>query len=391
MPVTESPELVALFETYTAHADSIGANLTRAAARAEADAPLVLATATHVAIFPGGGRLPSVLGFRLSTGGFKELAAVSHLGPAMGSLVNLRALDPASDAWRQDALRLLAATKIARRANSPELWHRIGVDAYRGREAAIAALLDYGCGLTMRYLEAVLADAAKLNPDFLRREVLEATGGALGATVPFNAVMIATFFLASLDAAHRLMRWFRAERVDWERAMVLICGQQGRPTSGVTWTSNSVAQMILAAADNRLALDRLYIAPLGPTFVVEGTGDLATVQAIEEPARWLWSYTKAIVDLGPTMFAGFPRYAADAAPAPTIAVATVALSEMPRITGPDDMRTMTTRLRLVLEDPRQLLSGCVADYAADQLRRNGNDAQAVTVPGLDGVAYPTDL
>ncbi len=64
-------------------------------------------------------------------------------------------------------------------------------------------MVDYACAITLRYLKAVLADEAKLTPDFLRREYLEAKGGALGATVPFNAVMIAAFFLVALDTAHR--------------------------------------------------------------------------------------------------------------------------------------------------------------------------------------------
>jgi hypothetical protein len=36
-----------------------------------------------LAIFPGGGRPPSVQTFRLSTPGFKELAGISHFGPAV--------------------------------------------------------------------------------------------------------------------------------------------------------------------------------------------------------------------------------------------------------------------------------------------------------------------
>ena len=61
---------------------------------------------------------------------------------------------------------------------------------------------------------------------------------------------------------------------------------------------------------------------------------------------------------------------------------------MPTIHHPGDLRAMVTRLRVVLEDPRQLLSGCVADYAVEQLVAGGNDPARVTVPGLDGVAYP---
>jgi hypothetical protein len=55
------------------------------------------------------------------------------------------------------------------------------------------------------------------------------------------------------------------------------------------------------------------------------------------------------------------------------------------------MLAMVTRLRVVLEDPRQLLSGCVADYAVEQLVANDNDPSRVIVPGLDWVAYPRGL
>ena len=91
------------------------------------------------------------------------------------------------------------------------------------------------------------------------------------------------------------------------------------------------------------------------------------------------------------MFAGYPRYAPEAYAQPVIDDATIELSDMPRILGPDDMRTMVTRLRLVMEDPRQLLSGSVTDYAAEQLRKTANNPAAVVVPGLDGYAYPTGL
>jgi hypothetical protein len=60
---------------------------------------------------------------------------------------------------------------------------------------------------------------------------------------------------------------------------------------------------------------------------------------------------------------------------------------MPAIAGPDDWFAMTSRLRVVLEDPRQLLSGAVTDYAAQQLVEHGNDPTKLTVPGLDGEPY----
>jgi hypothetical protein len=52
---------------------------------------------------------------------------------------------------------------------------------------------------------------------------------------------------------------------------------------------------------------------------------------------------------------------------------------------------MITRMRMVLEDPRQLLSGAVTDFAVDQLIAHDNDPTKVIVPGLTGVDYPTGL
>src|SRR3977135_2324893 len=70
--------LVSLYETYTAGSTSIGADLTRMTVKAGANDPLIVATGTDMAIFPGGGRPPTVQSFRLSTRGFKELAGSVH-------------------------------------------------------------------------------------------------------------------------------------------------------------------------------------------------------------------------------------------------------------------------------------------------------------------------
>jgi hypothetical protein len=63
VPPVQSPELVSLYETYTAGPTSIGADLTRMTVKAGADDPLIVATGTDMAIFPGGGRPPAVQSF----------------------------------------------------------------------------------------------------------------------------------------------------------------------------------------------------------------------------------------------------------------------------------------------------------------------------------------
>ena len=359
MAVTTPPSaLVELFTTYTASPDSIGARYAAAAAEASAGDPLIVATSTDLVLFPGDGVPPEVEPFRLSTRGFKELAAVSHLGPALATLTRMP----------EGAEELLAATRAARAANSEALWRDgIAVAAFAGREAAIADMVDYACALTERVLERALAEPGYLTAAALRRDYLE---GA--RPVPFNRVMVATFFLTGMDIAHRIIAWFDRRDLAWERAMVVIAGQQGRPTAGVTIDTNSVAGVIAAASRGRLPLERLLIAPHAP------------IGAEEREYRQLWASVRATSELGEEMFAGYPRYV-PAATGNVIASGTV--GGLPEIAGPDDWHALTTRLRVVLEDPRQLLSGAVTDYASRQLVAHDNTPSAVIVPGLDGERY----
>ena len=79
--------------------------------------------------------------------------------------------------------------------------------------------------------------------------------------------------------------------------------------------------------------------------------------------------------VGALVFEGYPRYAPGSYEPPVIGKHTRELSEMPRILGPgrhlhNDYASAPCHS---LEDPRQLLSGCVTDYAVEQLRLNGNN------------------
>jgi pimeloyl-ACP methyl ester carboxylesterase len=91
--------------------------------------------------------------------------------------------------------------------------------------------------------------------------------------------------------------------------------------------------------------------------------------------------------LGETMFSRYPPYKAAQNSRSVITPSTTEVSELPQIRGPNDWISMTTRMRVVLEDARQLLSGCVTDFAAEQLRHAGNDPTKVVVPGLDEFDY----
>jgi hypothetical protein len=393
----ESPELVALFATYTASPDSIGAHLAEAAVAAAGQDPLLVVTGTDLVLYPGGGATPRIEPYRLATRGFKELAGISHLGPAVATLARLRELagDPgdAGDAggWRADAARLRDAATAARAASTPSLWRdQLAVRAFAGREEAIAAMIDYSCALTERFLSRALDDPGYLTMANVRRDFLAgpAVGGDL--PVPFNRVMIATFYLTGMDIAHRLIGWLEAVGVDWPRAMVIFAGQAGRPTAGVTQESHSIAGVVRAVSGGRLAPERVFIAPHAPVLPPhDPAGNDTTAASDLEPGyRRLWAGLRATSELAGGMFDGYPRFAVPATGQPVIGPGTTSVAGKPAVQGPHDWFALVTRLRVVMEDPTQLLSGAVTDYAGAELVAHGNDPSAVIVPGLDGEPYP---
>jgi hypothetical protein len=394
----ESPELVDLFTTYTARPDSIGAHLAQATARQTEHDPLLVVTGTDLALYPGGGAAPVIEPYRLASRGFKELAGISHLGPALATIARLRELasdtnTPSNhdDGWRADAARLLDATKAARAASSATLWRdQFAVRAFAGREESIAAMIDYSCLLTERFLQRALDDPAYLTMTAVRRDHLAGPAGHGDLPVPFNKVMIATFYLTGMDIAHRLITWLEVVGIDWERAMVIFAGQSGRPTAGVTQESHSVAGVVRAVSRGRLAPERVFMAPHAPVFPpydpAKEDGSHAT--AMEPGYRRLWAGLRATSDLAGGMFEGYPRFAALSAERFTIGPGTASVHVKPAVKGPDDWLALVTRLRVVMEDPTQLLSGAVTDYASSELVAHGNDPSAVAVPGLDGEPYP---
>jgi hypothetical protein len=391
---SESPELIDLFTTYTAGPDSIGAHLAQATAGETERDPLLVVTSTDLALYPGGGAAPVVEPYRLTSRGFKELAAISHLGPALATLARLRELagDDGEDAhWRADAARLLDATKEARAASSTRLWRdQIAVRAFAGREESIAAMIDYSCQLTERFLERSLDDPGYLTMGTVRRDYLEGPATRAGLPVPFNRVMIATFYLTGMDIAHRLITWLDVVGIDWERAMVIFAGQAGRPTAGVTQESHSIAGVVRAVSRGRLIPERVFIAPHAPVFPPYNPvePDASPAKSLEPGYRRLWAGLRATSELAGGMFEGYPRFAAPSPEPPAIGPGTASVSAKPALKGPGDWFALVTRLRVVMEDPAQLLSGAVTDYASSELVAHANDPSAVTVPGLDGEPYP---
>jgi hypothetical protein len=376
-----------LYKIYTSDPDSIGKHLTARMSEVTDDHPLLVVTGSDAVLFPASGKPPVVESFRKSTRGFIELAGVSHLGTAVAWLIRLRELgDPV---WRTDAARLIAQIDRTRRTNSEAFWREeVAVPALAGYESAIANLVDYSCLVTRAFLIAGLADESLMNYRSLREQYLDPAESD-AVPIPINDMMVATFALAFLDIAYRMIRWMRANVSDWARLMVLLSGRSGRPTAGLTWETNNMCHLLWRASEERLLPERLFIAPHAPSFVLSDMQNEEQLRNLRTEFREIWNNTRASIDLSRSMFEGYPSFKARARPPATLGVgAETVIDEMPPLRSPDDRVTAITRLRLVMEDPRQLLANSVASYIIDQLCDCGNRPEKVFIPGFTNVTYP---
>jgi hypothetical protein len=356
-------------------------------AAASNDDPLLVITGSDAVLFPGSGKAPVVESFRKSTRGFIELASISHLGTALAWLVRLRELN--DGVWRGDAARLIEQIDHTRSINTEEIWrNEIAVPALAGYESKIADMVDYSCRVTRDFLVAALADDSLMNFPYLRASYLEPVNSA-AVPVPINDMMVATFALAFLDIGYRMIRWLREHIVDWERLMVMLSGRSGRPTAGLTWASNSMCHLIWRASGQQLSPERLYIAPHAPSLILADIQNEEQLRQLSAQFREIWNNTRASVEMARTMFDGFPSFEMAMRTPPTIPLtATSVLHEMPSLRSPDDRFTAIARLRVVMEDPGQLLANSVASYVVDQLCACDNRPGDVVIPGFTHVNYP---
>ena len=203
-----------------------------------------------------------------------------------------------------------------------------------------------------------------------------------------NKLMIATFGLYALDHAHGLIDWFEELHVDWPRAIFAITGRQGRPTAGTTKGTTNLVRILRHISGDRLPLSRVFVAPTMTGFETPVDGDLAAVAAAEGAIRWQVARVMSSIEIAPLMYEGYPTFVEPPLLGPELTPGAGDVSEFPPIRHERDWDTMITRLRLTLEDPRQLLAAGVTDFVTQRLVAAGNDPREVVIPGLDTESYP---
>jgi hypothetical protein len=362
---------------YPAGQPTMGQMLTQAAAAREAASeppgPLVLVVGSEVYVYDARSRRR--LGeerFRADrASGFYEMTAISHIGPALAYLAQIKANGDARWQARLTSLQAHVAQVRELNARATDNWiDRLDQPAWRAHKAQIRNMVDYACARTLSYIGS-LGDGARFTTAGVNDEFFN--GMSADYPIPFTDVMIGTFMLEALRGAADVRDALARLKLDWPRAMVLVMSRAGsNVSSGLTEGTNWLVLFLKAASGFTLPDDRIKIVPYAEVRPSLGQEELAPADLTYYVQR-VWGplfYRKLVAD---QVFAGIP---------------TIYLPDRPPLPGDYDVTKagaidqFMIRMKHSLRDAREMLSNTVAFWMVPELANKNWDAGVVDIPGL---------
>ncbi|NIJ37429.1 hypothetical protein FHR22_002113 [Sphingopyxis panaciterrae] len=381
-----NPEFMKLFELFTSDPNSIGRELSRQLGAERSEDPMLIVTGSNLVLFPGSGRPPVSIDFRLTQRGFYEMTAVSHLGLVVPYLARLRELGHGK--WEEAAQGFVAQCHTVQSCNTLSYWRdTVAVEPWAGLEEKIVDLTDYTCATTAEYLSNALANPEMMTFDYIRTNLIEGDGPH-AVPISFNDMMAGTFGLTALETVFRLIRWLHEQEIQWERLMVLTCGRAGRPSAGLTWQTNVMCHLLYQASGRRLNPDLVIIAPTAPVIELDDLQDAERYRNFEKQYRFFWYISISSVEMGRVLWPDYPAFRKAVEAPPAIDSDTKFMYEMPVVRSVNDKRAIVSRMRYVMEDPGAQIASAGMQFVIDQLCANGNRPDLVEIPGFTDVDYP---
>jgi Domain of unknown function (DUF5624) len=362
---------------YPAGQPTLGQMLTQSVVTKDAatgpPGPLVLVVGSSIYVYEvaGGRRLAQEQLRADRASGFFEMTAISHIGPALAYLAQIKANGDPRWKTRLASLREHTAAVRALNSRAADNWlDRLDQPAWTTHKAEIRAMVEYACARTLSYIDSLGEGdsfaVADVNADFFN-------GTPAQYPVPFVNVMIGTFMLEALRGASDVRNSLVRLKLDWPHAMVLVMSRAGtNVSSGLTEGTNWLVTFVKAVSGFMLPDDRIKIVPYADVRPSLGEAQLAPpdlgyyVQRVWGPLY----YRKVVAD---EVFAGIPTvYLPDRPPLPGDYFVTQA--------GAIDQ--FMIRMKHSLRDAREMLSNTVAFWMVGELAHRNWDPGAVDIPGL---------
>lgn len=429
---------------HTPESDTIGTKLasTIAATTTGIDGPLIIVNNSHVVVYQTdnelGNKFVAGCDYRDSpTTGFYELASVSHVAPALMSLVLLQEKGETDEVNRQltklktqlDAVQKINAKPIGQ--GNQHWLEQLQNPAWHPWVTEIRAMVDYACDVASKYVAGVLAGTTDLNFDTLQAQLFQP--GPQTGNIGFNNPMVATFVLSALTSVYKVHAQLSSLTADeWQKAGVIIqsfpgeiadvfLDENGLPnrglktgvgkgsrryfygnlTSGLTEFTNwwvPLLQMLSGKKDDgtyNLKKNHIFIVPYATLLQIDGDPP-------ESLPAFDWKYYRETVWNG-LYFRGmvaaeamqlsdydFPPICGIVKQGYTVptAAGTEAHDVWPGDYELGSVSDFLKRIKHSFADTREMLSNCVAFWVAPAFVAQDCAVDGMQIPGLAGIDYP---
>ncbi|MEM7153790.1 MAG: DUF5624 domain-containing protein [Myxococcota bacterium] len=450
-------EFMALFLDFTGRAPSgypggtlskpIGSMLTQIISGSETETVLIVGTNSHVVAYDAkpdaqdGHARRLLTDYRTSIyNGFYEITAISHIGPALMYLSQIKAKQPdtslateisalhdhitaaqaLNDKPLDDQHWLMQLNASLKAAGDPVTWQgkdSAGVDI----PTQIRDLVRYGCALALAYIAWVQEDESRLaDMDSLNSRFLKATDTT--ANIGYDSVMVGTFVLdglASTVAVSEALSVLSAD--DWTHAKIVLQNlpgatdasglNRGNLSAGLNPYTNwfhplFVALAGKAGADPTTVASRIVIAPYAT--LMNDTPDTLSkdLWAYYSGAAWGQLYYSGLVAAASMPDAVMSMAFPDSYTVTKQGVATIddlSSKDPTLVTGADahwpgdyfadspphyggTVDAFMARMKHSFSQSTEMLSNAVAYWAGPAYVANGG-VDGLYLPGLTGIDY----
>jgi hypothetical protein len=341
---------------YPAGQPTLGQMLSEAAAAKEgARGALVLVVGSDLYVYASqsGAQLAHARFRADRASGFYELTAISHIGPALAYLAQIKANGDVRWKPRLDSLQRHVAEVRALNAHASGNWlDRLDQAAWSAHKAQIRNMVDYACARTLDYIGG-LGDGERFTTSGVNDDFFNGTSAAY--PIPFVNVMIGTFMLEALRGAADTRSALARLKLDWPRAMALVMSRVGsNVSSGLTEGTNWLVLFLKAVSGYSLPDERIKIVPYAEVRASLGEAQLAGVDLAYYVERvWGPLFFRTVVS--DQVFARIP---------------TIYLPLRPPLPGDFDVTKAAAidefmiRMKHSLRDDREMLSNTVTGYPA---------------------------
>ncbi|MCB1771214.1 MAG: DUF5624 domain-containing protein, partial [Candidatus Competibacteraceae bacterium] len=362
---------------YPAGQPTLGQMLTQAEIAKEAAlgpaGPLVLVFGSTIDIYDAtSGARQGHEQFRADrSSGFYELTAISHIGPALAYLAEIRANGDTRWKTRLASLQTHVGQVRALNRQTADHWlDQLDPPAWRAHKAEIRNMIDYACAQTLDYISRQ-DDGNGFTTDSVNDDFFNGVTDRF--PIPFRNVMIATFMLEALRGASEVQATLSQLAINWSRAMVLVSSRAGtNVSSGLTEGTNWLVLFLKAASGFTLPDERIKIVPYAEVRASLGQERLTSadldyyVQRVWGPLFYRRVVSDQVFSRIPTLYLpGRPSLPGDYG-----------------VTDAGAIDQFMIRLKHSLRDSREMLSNTVAFWMVQELANKNWDPATIAIPGL---------